>query len=49
MKKKNYEKPQVEIIEVKSAEIICTSGGYNEGPVTIGGGSGILIDEEDWN
>lgn len=25
MKKKNYEKPQVEIIEVKQADIICTS------------------------
>lgn len=49
MKKKNYEKPQVEIIEVKQAEIICTStGGYNEGPITIGGDNGIEIDEEEW-
>ena len=48
MKKKTYEKPQVEIIEVKQAEIICTSGGYNEGPVRIGGGSGIEMGEEEW-
>ena len=25
MKKKTYEQPQIEIIEVKQAEIICTS------------------------
>ena len=25
MKKKNYEKPQVKTIEVKQADIICTS------------------------
>ena len=47
MKKKNYEKPQVEIIEVKSAEIICTSGGYNDGNMRIGGSDGIFMDEEE--
>lgn len=26
MKKKTYEQPHVEIIEVKAADIICTSG-----------------------
>ena len=48
MKKKAYEQPQFSVIEVEQADIICTSGGYNEGPATIGGGSGILIDEENW-
>ncbi|MBQ0048437.1 MAG: hypothetical protein KBT33_13200 [Prevotellaceae bacterium] len=48
MKKKNYEKPQVEIIEVKQAEIICRSGGYNEGPVTINNGTDIIFDEENF-
>ncbi len=26
MKKKTYEQPQIRIIEVKAADIICTSG-----------------------
>ncbi len=48
MKKKTYEQPQISIIEVKAADIICTSGGFNDGPMTINGGDDLLLDEEDW-
>ena len=48
MKKKTYQQPQVELFEVKTAEIICTSQGYNEGPVKINNGEDLLLDEEDW-
>ena len=46
MKKKNYEKPQVEIIEVKQTEIICTSTQTDENYFGIQSGTGYT--EEGW-
>lgn len=48
MKKKTYQQPQVELFEVKAAEIICTSQGYNEGPVKINNGEDIELEEIEW-
>lgn len=48
MKKKTYEQPQVEIHEVKMSNIICTSQGYNEGPVKINNGEGIELEVLEW-
>ena len=45
MKKKTYEQPQIEIIEVEQADIIATS---TQADVTINGGGVILIDQENW-
>ena len=40
MKKKTYEQPQIEIIEVKQTEIICTSTeGLTQDDFDWGGGS----------
>ena len=48
-KKKKYLAPEITVIEIEAADIIATSTtGYNEGPVTIGGGSGIDLDEGTW-
>lgn len=49
MKKKAYKQPQINVIEVKAADIICTSGGYNASPFSINGGNDLLLDEEDWS
>ena len=32
MKKKNYEKPQIQVIEVDQTDIICVSPLYYSGP-----------------
>lgn len=48
MKKKTYEQPKMEVVQLDHADIICTSGGYNDGNVRIGGGDGIEMGEEDW-
>ena len=48
MKKKIYQQPKMEVVQLDHADIICTSGGYNDGNMRIGGSDGILIDEEDW-
>lgn len=47
MKKKIYQQPEMEVVELEQADLICTSP-YNDGPATIGGGDGILIGEEDF-
>ena len=36
MKKKTYQQPQVELFEVKAAEIICTSGEGQPDPTGAG-------------
>ena len=48
MKKKTYQQPKVQVIEFEQTEIICASGGYNEGSLLINGGDDLLIDEEVW-
>ena len=49
MKKKAYEQPQINVIEVEQADIIATSTtGYNEGPLNINGGSGYTLGEDNF-
>ena len=47
MKKKIYQQPEMKVVELNQADLICTSP-YNDGPVKIGGGDGIEMGEEDW-
>ena len=48
MKKKTYQQPKMEVVQLEQADIIATSG-YNDGNVTIGGGgNGIEMGEEDF-
>ena len=48
MEKKPYVEPQTKVVEVDDVEIICTSTGYNEGPVLFNGGSDYTFGEEDF-
>ena len=47
-KKKTYQQPEMTVVELDHVDIICTSGGYNEGPLNINNGSGYSLGEEDW-
>ena len=48
-KKKKYLAPEMNVIEVKAADIIATSTtGYNEGSVLFNGGSDYTLGEETW-
>lgn len=48
MKKKTYQQPKMKVAELEQMDIICTSGGYNEGPLRINNGSGIEMDEDNF-
>ena len=48
MKKKIYQQPKMEVVQLDHADIICTSGGYNDGNMRINGGSDLELKEIDW-
>ena len=45
MKKKTYQQPKIEVVQLDLADIIATS---TQADVRINNGNGFLIDEEDW-
>ena len=48
MKKKTYLAPEMKMVVIDQADIIATSGGYNDGNMRIGGSDGIEMGEEEF-
>lgn len=47
--KQNYIKPETEIIELETLDIICESGGQIDGFYAKGCNNFLIDDEEDWS
>ena len=48
MKKKTYEQPKMEVVQLDQADIICTSTGYNSGNMRFNDGNDYTFGEEDF-